>query len=57
MLRHRLSLGTVAWIVIGTIVAAQDGFFDRFNSVDGVGSAILAVLLWPLVLLNVHIGI
>lgn len=47
----------MVWIVIGMIVAASNNFFDTLNTVSGVGSAILAVALWPLVLLNVHIAI
>ena len=57
MLRRRLSLGTVVWIVVGLIVAAQHHFLDHLDGVSKVGSAILAVLLWPLVVLRVHIGI
>jgi hypothetical protein len=47
----------VIWLVVGVFVAATHHFLEHLDSVDRVGSAILAVLLWPLVLLHVHVGI
>jgi hypothetical protein len=52
----RLSLPLI-WIVIGLIVAVTHHFFDHIGSVGAVLSAILAVLLWPLILLGVKIAI
>jgi hypothetical protein len=57
MRRRSVSLPAVIWLVVGVFVAATNHFFEHLDSIDRVGSAILAVLLWPLVLLNVHIGI
>lgn len=57
MLRRPVSLGFVIWIVIGLIVASNKGFLGRLDDLSGVLSAVLAVLVWPLVLLNVHIAI
>ena len=58
MLRRRhVPLGTTVWLVVGVFVAATHHFFEHLNSVDRVGSAILAALVWPLVLLHIHIGI
>jgi hypothetical protein len=57
MFRRQVSLGVVAWIVIGVIVAARDGFLDDLGSLENVLSAVLAVAVWPLVLLDVHFGI
>ncbi len=51
---RRVSLGFVLWIVIGVIVAAGHHFFDNLGTVSGFLSAMVAVLLWPLVLLGVH---
>lgn len=55
--RRKVSLGVVVWIVVGVIVAARDGYFDNLGSLSNVLSAILAVAVWPLVLLDVHFGI
>ena len=57
MLRRPVSLGFVIWIVVGLVVAANKDFLDNIGTVSGALSAVLAVLLWPLVLLEVHAGI
>ncbi len=53
----RLSLLSIAWLVIGVIVAATHHFFGHLGTIGGVLSAILAVLLWPLILIGVKIAI
>jgi len=45
------------WIVIGLVVAVTHHFFDHIGTIGAILSAILAVLLWPLVLLGVKIVI
>jgi hypothetical protein len=57
VLRRQVSLPIVAWVVVGVIVAARDGFFDDLGSLSNLLSAILAVAVWPLVLLDVHFGV
>ncbi len=52
-----VSLLGVLWIVIGLIVAATHHFFDHVSTVGGILSAIIAVLVWPLILLGVKIAI
>jgi hypothetical protein len=54
---RQLSLGTVLWIVIGLVVAANNDFLDELGSLERILSAVLAVAVWPLVLLDVHFGI
>jgi len=53
--RSSASLLPIIWIVIGVIVAASHAFFVHLNAVTPILSAILAVLLWPLVLLGVNL--
>jgi hypothetical protein len=57
MLRRPVSLGFLIWIVVGLIVASNKGFLSHLDTVSGVLSAALAVLAWPLVLLEVHVSI
>jgi hypothetical protein len=52
-----VSVGFVIWIVLGLFVAADKGFLSNLDNVEGALSAVLAVLVWPLVLLRVHISI
>ena len=57
MRRRSVSLGLVVWIIIGLVVAANKGFLESPDSLSKVLSAVLAVLVWPLVLLDVHFGV
>lgn len=53
----QVPLLAVVWIVLGLIVAANDGFLEDLGSLERLLSAVLAVAVWPLVLLDVHFGI
>lgn len=55
--RRSLPLVVVIWIVVGCIVAGSHHFFDNLHSLGPILTAILAVLLWPLILLGVKISI
>ena len=58
MLRSRqVSLVTVIWLIAGVIVASSHHFFAQLQTLSQVLSAILAVLVWPLVLLHIHVAI
>ena len=54
---RQVSLSVVVWIVIGLVVAANEDFLDDLGSLERILSAILAVAVWPLVLLDVHFGV
>jgi fructose 1,6-bisphosphatase len=53
--RPRL-LGLV-YLVVGIVVAARYDYFDDFETVRQVASAILAIVLWPLLLLGIDLHI
>ena len=53
----QVSLGVVVWIVVGLVVAANNDFLGDLASLEHILSAILAVAVWPLVLLDIHFGI
>jgi len=55
--RRPVSLGFVVWIVIGLLIAGNEGFLGNLDSLSGFLSAVLAVLAWPLVLFDVHVAI
>jgi hypothetical protein len=57
MSRSGASLLPIIWIVIGIVVAATHHFFVHLSTVGAILSAILAVILWPLILLGVKIAI
>jgi hypothetical protein len=50
------SLGLL-YIVVGIIVAAMNDYFDSVGTARRLGEALLAVLLWPLVLFGVDINL
>lgn len=48
----KLSIGGLIYIVIGLFVASGHGYFAAIGTIGGLLSAIIAVLLWPLVFLG-----
>ena len=57
MRRSSASLLPLIWIVIGVVVVATHHFFDHLTTIGAILSAVLAVILWPLILLGVKIAI
>jgi hypothetical protein len=47
----------VVYVVIGLIVAASHHYFSHLNGIGPIISAVLAVVLWPLVLFGVSLHI
>jgi hypothetical protein len=47
----------ILYLVIGVAVAASYDYFDRLNTLRRFLSAILAVVLWPLLLLGIDLHI
>ena len=46
---------SVVYIVIGVVVAASHHYFAHLDALKPIASAVLAVLLWPLVLFGVSL--
>ena len=53
----RSSFLGILWLIVGIIVAATHDYFERLDTVRLLLSAVLAVLLWPLVLLGIDLHI
>jgi hypothetical protein len=45
------------YVAIGIFVAANKNYFENLDTVKRVASALLAILLWPLLLLGVDLHI
>ena len=45
------------YLVIGVAVAASYDYFDRVDTIRRVISAVLAVLLWPLLFLGIDLRV
>ncbi len=48
---------TIAYVVIGAFVAAANHYFTHVGTIERVASAVVAILLWPLILIGVDIRI
>lgn len=54
---HGISLGGVVYLIIGVFVANSYGYLGAIGSLSGLVSAVIAILLWPLLLFgaNLHL--
>ena len=52
----RISFLGIVYLV-GVVVAALNDYFDKLNTVKQVGEAVIAVVVWPLILLGVDINL
>jgi hypothetical protein len=48
---------TIVYLVIGAFVAGANDYFDSIGTLEGVVSALLAIILWPLLLLGVDLRV
>jgi hypothetical protein len=54
-MRSGVSLGTLVWVVLGVVIALSHGY--AINNVSSLVSFVLAMFLWPLVLLGLDLHI
>jgi len=54
-----ITIGGLLYLVIGLVVAAHQGYLTHLTNISNIVSALLAVLLWPLLLfgINLHIAL
>jgi hypothetical protein len=55
--RSRAGLGTALWLIIGLIVAGAHHYFTNVGTLKLLASVVLAVVLWPLVLVGIDLHI
>jgi hypothetical protein len=53
----RSSLATVIWLVVGVVIASAHHYFAHLDTIKLAASAVLAVALWPLLLLGINLHI
>ncbi|HSO02696.1 MAG TPA: hypothetical protein VLS46_09230 [Gaiellaceae bacterium] len=56
MLLPRKLLGLI-YLAIGVVVAASKDYLDNVETLKQVASAVLAILLWPLLFLGIDLRI
>jgi hypothetical protein len=47
----------VIYIIVGAFVASSHHYFSHTSQLSGVVDTVLAIVLWPLVLLGVHMHV
>ena len=53
----RLSIGSVIWLMVGVLMASAHHYLDNAGTLKPVVSALLAILLWPLLLLGINLNV
>jgi hypothetical protein len=53
----RSRLLALIWVIVGVALAAQKHYLQHFGTWRVVLSAVLAILLWPLLLLGISLHI
>jgi hypothetical protein len=51
------SLASVAYVVLGVLVASQHDCYAHLTTVSQVASAVVATVLWPLILFGACVGV
>jgi hypothetical protein len=55
--RPRIGFLGIVYLVVGLIVAATHHYFTNLHTIKQVVSAVLAVVLWPLLLVGINLHI
>ena len=53
----RISAAGVIYLVVGAVVAATHDYFKHIDTLKQVLSAILAIVLWPLILIGINLHV
>jgi len=51
----RVSIGSLIYIGLGFFVAISQGYLANLNSIPNLLSAVLAIVLWPLLLFGINL--
>jgi hypothetical protein len=52
------NLVSIAWVVVGLVLARSHHYLQNLHHAERIGSAVLAVALWPLLVagMNLHLA-
>jgi len=51
----RFSIGSIIYFIVGVVIASNQGYLSDLGSIPHLLSAVLAVILWPLLLLGINL--
>ena len=54
---RRIPLVLIVYLVVGVVIAYAEDYFDNVSRTKQLLSAVLAVLLWPLVLVGFDVKV
>ena len=52
-----MTIGGIIYLVLGLLVAASQNYFEHLTTLGRVLSAIIAVMIWPLLLFGIDVRI
>ncbi len=55
--RANVNVLGAAYLVAGALIAATHHYYAHLHTARAIGSAVLAILLWPLLLLGINLHI
>ena len=53
----RLGLGGIIYVIVGVAIAASHHYFNHIGAFKPIISALLAIGLWPLVLIGINLHV
>jgi hypothetical protein len=53
----RSGIGTLIYVVVGAFVAGAHHYFQHLGTLKPIISGLLAIFLWPLILLGINLHI
>jgi hypothetical protein len=53
----RSGIGTIVYLIVGAVVAASHHYFTHAGALKPIVSAVLAIALWPLLLVGISLHI
>jgi hypothetical protein len=53
----RSRIATVVWLLVGVLVASAHHYFSHIGTLRLIISALLAIVLWPLLLVGINLHV
>ena len=53
----RISLSSLIWLAVGVLVASAHHYLANVGTIKLIVSALLAIVLWPLLLLGINLHV
>lgn len=50
-------IGTIIYLIVGVVIASSHHYLAHASSLKAIVSAVLAIVLWPLILLGISLHV